>query len=289
MMRAPVAVAMRPARARPRSRTARPVSMSIAGSPERRALAQRSIASAPTARGRGRRRHRRDAVGLVPRGVGGQDQRGDLAGRGARGHDGGGAVGGDRAGAGRGAHPRRDRARDALDVRGERRVVLDVVRRVLAHDVDDARAGLARVVEVREPVAEAGAQVQQGGGGLVGHAPVAVGRAGHHALEEAEHAADAVDLVERGHEVHLRRARIGEADVDPARHQRSRQALRTVHRRLRLTLGIAADRSVCAMRGHGKRGGRPPRPPTCGRRAGAVLLDEAASRVVGDRGGERRW
>ena len=53
MMRAPVAVAMRPASASPRSRTARPVSMSMAGSPERRALAQRSIASAPTGAGAG--------------------------------------------------------------------------------------------------------------------------------------------------------------------------------------------------------------------------------------------
>src|SRR6267142_1280828 len=103
---------------------------------------------------------------------------------------------------------------------------------VRAADVDDARAGLARVVKVGEPVAEPGTQVQQGGGRPVGHAPVAVGGAGHHALEEAEHTADAVHLVQRGHEVHLGRARIREADLDSARHQRSRQTLRTVHRDL---------------------------------------------------------
>ncbi len=49
MTRAPVAVAMRPASASPRSRTARPVSISIAGSPERSACAQRSIVAASTA------------------------------------------------------------------------------------------------------------------------------------------------------------------------------------------------------------------------------------------------
>ena len=47
-MRAPVAVAMRPASARPSARTARSVSMSMAGSPERRILAQRAITSSLT-------------------------------------------------------------------------------------------------------------------------------------------------------------------------------------------------------------------------------------------------
>src|SRR5215510_16238423 len=47
-MRAPVAVAMRPARARPRSRTPCPVRKSMAGSPEPRAFAQRATACALT-------------------------------------------------------------------------------------------------------------------------------------------------------------------------------------------------------------------------------------------------
>ena len=71
--------------------------------------------------------------------------------------------------------------------------------------------------------------MQERGGGPLGHAPVAVRGARHDALEEAEDAADAVDLVERGHEVHLRGARVGEAHVDSTGHQRPRQALRTVH------------------------------------------------------------
>ena len=111
-----------------------------------------------------------------------------------------------RSGARRRAHPGGHRARDALDVRGERRVVLDVIRRVLAHDVDDGGTGLLRIVEVGEAVAETGAQVQQRRRGILGHAPIPVRRARHHALEQAEHAADAVHLVQRGHEMHLRRA-----------------------------------------------------------------------------------
>ena len=53
------------------------------------------------------------------------------------------------------AHPARDVARDADDVGRERRVERLVVRRVIADDVDDRRARPARVVQVREPVAEA--------------------------------------------------------------------------------------------------------------------------------------
>ena len=161
--RAPVFAAMRPASSSAVPRSAAPPSMSMAGSPERSALAQ-PLDARPCrpARARPPAAPAPDAVGLVPRGVGGHDQRRDLAGRRcarprwrrrrrratAR------ALG-------RRAHPVRHRPRDALDVRGERRVVLEVIGRVLADDVDDAGAALLRVVQVGEPVAEPGAQVQQ--------------------------------------------------------------------------------------------------------------------------------
>ena len=72
----------------------------------------------------------------------------------------------------------------------------------------------ARVVQVGEAVGEAGAEVQQRRGRLAGHARVAIGGAGHHALEQAEHAAHPGDRVERRDEMHLRRAGVGEADID---------------------------------------------------------------------------
>ena len=142
--RAPVCAAMRPASSSALPRSASAAEQSIAGSPERSAP-RRSARSRPSATGAGAATGGTggDAVGLVPRGVGGQDQRGDLARarcapprsrprrrrrpRGRR----------------RGAHPGGHRARDALDVGGERRIVLEVIGRVLADDVDDARAGLA--------------------------------------------------------------------------------------------------------------------------------------------------
>jgi hypothetical protein len=58
------------------------------------------------------------------------------------------------------------------------------------------------------------AQVQQGRGRLVGHPRVAVGGAGGHALEQASTHAHPRLAVERGDEVHLAGAGVGEADLD---------------------------------------------------------------------------
>ena len=80
-------------------------------------------------------------------------------------------------------------------------------------DVDDGGASAGRCGGWRT-VAEAGAEVQERAGRLVGHPGVAVGRTGGAPLEQAQDAPHGLDLVERGHEVHLRRAGVGEADVD---------------------------------------------------------------------------
>ena len=124
----------------------------------------------------------------------------------------------------------REGTRDAFDVGGERRVVLDVIERVLAHDVDDTRARLLGVVQVGRRIGETGTQMQQGRGRLVGHAVVAIGRTGADALEQAEHAAHALDAIQRADEVHLRGAGVGETDLDAALHQGADQTFSSVHR-----------------------------------------------------------
>ena len=103
----------------------------------------------------------RDAVGLVPGGIGGKDQGCDLRRRAFRGGNGGGAIGRHRLGVRRGPHPGRHRPRQALDVGGQRRVVADVVGGVLADDVDDAGIGLLGVVQVGEPIGQARAEMEQ--------------------------------------------------------------------------------------------------------------------------------
>ena len=138
--------------------------------------------------------------------------------------------GGDRCRIGRGFHPVRHRPRQPFDVGGQRRVVADVIGRMLADDVDDARMRLLGVVQIGEPVGEPGAEMQQRRGRRALHAEIAVGRTRHHAFEQPEHAAHALDPIERGDKMHLGSAGIGEADVHAARDQGPHQTFRTVHR-----------------------------------------------------------
>ena len=105
-----------------------------------------------------------------------------------------------------------------------------MIGRVIADDVHHRRRGLHGVVQVGKAVGEAGAQMQQRRRGFLRHARVAVGRAGRHALEQREHAAHALDAVERRDEMHFRRAGIGEADIDAAADQRPHQTFSAVHR-----------------------------------------------------------
>ena len=175
------------------------------------------------------RRHRRNAVGLVPGGIGRQDQGCDLRRRAFGRGDRGCAISGNGFRIRRGPHPGGHRPRQPLDVGGQRGVVADVIGRVLADDVDDAGVGLLGVVQIGQAVGEAGPEMQKRRSGCALHAVIAVGGAGHHALEQAEHAAHPLDPVQCGDEMHLRGAGIGEADIHAACDQRPHQTFRTVH------------------------------------------------------------
>ena len=87
---------------------------------------------------------------------------------------------------------------------------------VVADDVDHRRVGAPGVVHVGEPVGESGSQMQKGRSRPVRHARIAVGRARNNALEQPEHAPHIADLIQRRDEVHLRGARVGEADIHSA-------------------------------------------------------------------------
>jgi hypothetical protein len=100
---------------------------------------------------------------------------------------------------------------------------------MLADDVDDARARFLRVVQVGQAIGQARPEVQQRGRRAIGHAIEAIGGAGDHAFEQAEHAAHARHLVERGDEVHLRGTGVRDTKVDAAVDQGADQALGAVH------------------------------------------------------------
>ena len=131
--------------------------------------------------------------------------------------------------AARDADPVRHRLRDAFGVRGQRGVEMLVIGGVLANHVDHRAAGLAGIVEVGEAIAEAGAEVQQSHCRFIGHAPITISRAGHHAFEQAEYRAHPVLTIDRCNQLHLRRAGVGKADLYAASVKRLDKGLCTVH------------------------------------------------------------
>ncbi len=79
------------------------------------------------------------AVGFVPGGIARQNESCDLSRRAPCSRNRSGAIRGDGARVGRGAHPPRERPRRRLDVGGERRVVSPMIGRVVTDDVHDRR------------------------------------------------------------------------------------------------------------------------------------------------------
>ncbi len=189
-------------------------------------------------------------AGLPPRHVGRDDQRGHAPGRSEGTLDGGDGVRSEGVGGPRRAEPPRHRPGQALDVRGERGVVRDVGRGVVADHVHHRGAGPPGVVEVGDAVAEARPEVEQGGGGPARHPAVSVGGSGDDAFEEPEDPPHLGDVVEGGHEVHLRGPGVGEAHVDPAGHEGPDQCLGAVHD------CTVQQLSRAGCRGRGSRGGR---------------------------------
>ena len=142
---------------------------------------------------------------------------------------------------------------DGRDVRLEGRVVTGVVGGVVAHDVDERRAGPPCIVQVGQPVAEARPEMQQGRRRPAGDPPVAVGGTGDDALEEAEDAAHGRHVVQRGHEVHLGGPRVGEADVNAGIDERRKECSGAVHERAPARARRAAGPARGCLRGR-----RPP-------------------------------
>ena len=165
---------------------------------------------------------------VLPRDVGGHDQRCHLAGRASGRGDRLSCVAGELFSAPRCPHPCRNVARDRLDIGLQRGVVLSVVRRVIAHDVEQGHPRPARVVEVCDPVAEARPQVQEGRRRRVRHACVSIRGPSRHTLEEREDRPHFRHRIQRGDEVDLRGTGVREAGIDACIDERSDQCLGAV-------------------------------------------------------------
>ena len=173
-------------------------------------------------------------AGLVPGRIGRQDQGRDATRRGAGGGNRRCGIGRRHAGIRGGTHPVGIGARGALDVRGQRRVILLVIGGMVADDIDHRCAGSLGIVQIGNAIAEARSKMQQRHRRFVGHAAIAVGGAGDDALEQAEHTAHAGNLVQGGNKMHFRRARIGKADIGVAGQQGPDNTFGAVH-------GISSD------------------------------------------------
>src|SRR5262249_46920496 len=95
-------------------------------------------------------------------------------------------------------------------------------------------------MQISQAVSESWPQMQERRRRPVKHTPVAIRSARYHPLEERQHTAHALDFIECGDEVHLRRSRISEADIHPTANQRAHQAFCTVH-------GVLAPLPVCSF------------------------------------------
>ena len=78
-----------------------------------------------------------------------------------------------------------------------------MVCRVIANDVDQRDLGAARVVEIRQPVAEPRSKVQEGRGRRTRHPRIAVGGARRDTLEQCEDRSHLRHRIDRGDEMDL--------------------------------------------------------------------------------------
>ena len=104
--------------------------------------------------------------------------------------------------------------------------------RLVAHHVENGRLRAPRIVQIGKSIAQAWPAMQQCDRRLLRHPPVAIGRAGRDALEQAEHAMHAWHAIERRDEMHLAGAGIGEAGVDARCEQRADQGFSAVQCRI---------------------------------------------------------
>ena len=107
-----------------------------------------------------RRNRNSRAVRLFPGRVGRQDQRCHLTGHPHGGGNRFGAIGGDSFRGTGGLDPAGDRIGDAFYIGGKRRVMFNMIGCMFAHDIDDRRKCLLRIMQIGKTVAEPRTKVQ---------------------------------------------------------------------------------------------------------------------------------
>src|SRR5208282_2630212 len=107
---------------------------------------------------------------------------------------------------------------------------------MLADHVDHRHLGAAGIVEVREAIAEAGAEMEKRPCGFLGHPRVTVRRSSDDSLKKTQYATHFCDAVKRGDQMNFRCAGVGEAGVNATAEQRANQIFGPIHRSTALSL-----------------------------------------------------
>src|SRR5205823_1500533 len=114
-------------------------------------------------------------------------------------------------------------------VRSERRVMAQMISRMLANDVDDRHLRPARIMQIGDPVAEAGAKMKESACWFPGHARITICRSRYHAFKQTEQAAHFRHSVDGSNYMDFRGARIRKTGLNASPNQRANQTFRPVH------------------------------------------------------------
>ena len=117
-----------------------------------------------------------------------------------------------------------------MNVALQRRVVLAMIGRVVAHEIDHARMRALGVVEVGKTVAHARPEMKQGRGRLARHAGIAISRTGANTLEEPQDRSHAADAVKARNQMHFRGPRIAETGLNTEIDQFTQHGFADIHR-----------------------------------------------------------
>src|SRR5438552_19066683 len=89
-----------------------------------------------------------------------------------------------------------------------------MLRRMLANEVDDRHLRPARIVQIGDPVAEAGAKMKKSACWFPGHARITICRSRYHAFKQTEQAAHFRHSVKCSNYMYFRGARVAETGVN---------------------------------------------------------------------------
>src|SRR5207253_11370919 len=91
---------------------------------------------------------------------------------------------------------------------------------MLANDIDDRHLRPARIVQIGDPVAEAGAKMKERACWLPSHPCITICRSRYHAFKQTEHAAHPHHSVKCSNYMYFRGARIRKTGLNAFPHQR---------------------------------------------------------------------